>query len=73
MIVALSTESIAVKKPTFLGAAEQDRVCLASIQIEDMEKFCPDHVIQRYNAGHWVPIECQDQVNADLLKWIEGL
>ncbi|KAF9022961.1 alpha/beta-hydrolase [Hymenopellis radicata] len=70
---AISAESREVKKPTFLGTAEQDRICLAPMQVEIMKKFCPNHVIRRYDAGHWMPIECQDQVNTDLLEWIEGL
>ncbi|THV00051.1 alpha/beta-hydrolase [Dendrothele bispora CBS 962.96] len=32
-----------------------------------------DVTVREYNASHWVMMEARDEVNRDLLEWIEGL
>ncbi len=35
-------------------------------------KYAPDFTFQDYDAGHWVMIQKTDEVNKDLLEWLEG-
>ncbi|KAL0058846.1 hypothetical protein AAF712_014450 [Marasmius tenuissimus] len=66
-------ENIVVKKPVFFGAALQDFVAIAPVQIKATLDTSANSTIHLYNAGHWVHWEAKDEVNRDLLSWVEGL
>jgi hypothetical protein len=67
-------ENTFVQKPVFFGAALRDYVVIAPIFIQSVITFSNSSLsIHEYNSGHWVMLEVKDEVNSDLLQWIEGL
>ncbi|KAJ4467013.1 alpha/beta-hydrolase [Lentinula aciculospora] len=67
-------ENLTIKKPVFFGAALEDYVCVAAIEITTILQTSENvTTIHQYDSGHWVQLEAKDQVNSDLLTWIEGL
>ncbi|KAK1221426.1 hypothetical protein PQX77_015764 [Marasmius sp. AFHP31] len=66
-------ENVVLKKPVFFGAALQDFVAIAPVQVKATLDTSTNSTIHLYNAGHWVHWETKDEVNRDLLSWIEGL
>ncbi|KAJ8091194.1 hypothetical protein PM082_004170 [Marasmius tenuissimus] len=66
-------ENIVVEKPVFFGAALKDFIAVAPGQITSTQGTSPNSTIHLYNAGHWVQWEARDELNRDLLAWIEGL
>ncbi|KAJ7590104.1 alpha/beta-hydrolase [Mycena floridula] len=69
--LAIPEQNIMVTKPVFFGAALRDLVCLASMQKMILAKTCTNTTVCDYDAGHWVMVEKKDEVNRDLLAWIE--
>ncbi|KAJ3986992.1 alpha/beta-hydrolase [Lentinula detonsa] len=67
-------ENLTIKKPVFFGAALEDYVAVAASQIASILQVSENTTtIQQYDSGHWVMLEAKDQVNSDLLSWIENL
>ncbi|KAJ3932589.1 MAG: Alpha/Beta hydrolase protein [Lentinula lateritia] len=67
-------ENLTIKKPVFLGAALEDYVAIAALEINSIIQASENATtIQQYDSGHWVMLEAKDQVNSDLLAWIESL
>ncbi|KAJ7588150.1 alpha/beta-hydrolase [Mycena floridula] len=69
--LAIPKQNIMVTKPVFFGAALRDFVALASVQKMVVAKTCTNTTVCEYDAGHWVMVEKKDEVNRDLLAWIE--
>ncbi|KAJ7592486.1 Alpha/Beta hydrolase protein [Mycena floridula] len=69
--LAIPKQNIMVTKPVFFGAALRDVVALASVQKMILAKTCTNTTVCDYDAGHWVMVEKKDEVNRDLLAWIE--
>ncbi|KAL0056717.1 hypothetical protein AAF712_016677 [Marasmius tenuissimus] len=69
----ISPENLNVKKPVFFGAALQDFVATAPSQVKATLDSSANSTVHLYNSGHWVHWETKDEVNRDLLAWIEGL
>jgi soluble epoxide hydrolase/lipid-phosphate phosphatase len=65
--------SYVIKKPVFVGAATKDYVCLANAQIADAERFCPQRTVKTYDGDHWIMWSHAEQLNQDLLAWLEEL
>ncbi|KAF8828303.1 hypothetical protein HHX47_DHR4000608 [Lentinula edodes] len=66
-------ENLTIKKPVFLGAALEDYVAIAALEINSIIQASENATtIQQYDSGHWVMLEAKDQVNSDLLAWIES-
>ncbi len=61
-----------VTKPVFFGGASKDYVCFASMSLAGTKATCEDTTAHVYDAGHWVQLEARDEVNRDLLAWIEA-
>ncbi|THV00057.1 alpha/beta-hydrolase [Dendrothele bispora CBS 962.96] len=70
----IPSENAVLKKPVFFGAALRDYVALAATFIAAALQNSNDTLtIHQYDSGHWVQLEVKDEVNSDLLQWIEGL
>ncbi|KAK0236641.1 Alpha/Beta hydrolase protein [Armillaria nabsnona] len=61
-----------VTKPVFFGGASKDYVCFANMGLAGTKATCEDTTAHVYDAGHWVQMEAKDEVNRDLLAWIEA-
>jgi soluble epoxide hydrolase/lipid-phosphate phosphatase len=57
----------------FVGAATKDYICLADMQIATAEAHCPQLTVRKYDSSHWVLWSHADELNPDLLAWVEGL
>jgi soluble epoxide hydrolase/lipid-phosphate phosphatase len=65
--------SYAIQKPVFVGAAAQDYICIADMQITTDERLCPQRTVKIYGGDHWLMWSHAEQVNQDLLAWLEEL
>jgi soluble epoxide hydrolase / lipid-phosphate phosphatase len=65
-----------IQKPVFYGSSSRDYFAFAeqsygfTFQAIGSNGSLTTH---EYNTGHWVMLEAKDEVNNDLLQWIEGL
>ncbi|KAF5344592.1 hypothetical protein D9758_013904 [Tetrapyrgos nigripes] len=66
-------EKYATDKPVFFGAALEDAACLAPLQKVITEKFAKNATIKDFKTGHWVQMQAPEEVNKELLAWIESL
>jgi soluble epoxide hydrolase/lipid-phosphate phosphatase len=64
--------SYAINKPVFFGAGKRDYICVVDGQVATAKKFCPDLVVKEYDSDHWVIWSHAEEVNRDLLQWVEG-
>ncbi|KAK0462974.1 Alpha/Beta hydrolase protein [Desarmillaria tabescens] len=62
-----------VSKPVFFGGASKDYVCLAHMSLAGTTASCEDTTSHVYDTGHWVQLEAKDEVNRDLLAWIQAV
>ncbi|KAK0201113.1 Alpha/Beta hydrolase protein [Desarmillaria ectypa] len=62
-----------VTKPVFFGGASKDYVCFANMNLAGTTASCEDTSAHIYDAGHWVQMEAKDEVNRDLLAWIQAV
>jgi soluble epoxide hydrolase/lipid-phosphate phosphatase len=70
---AIPEENYRIKKPVFLGAATKDYICVAAAQMMNAQKFCPQLTAKQYDGDHWIMWSHADQLNSDLLAWLESL
>ena len=49
----------------------KDWTCIAEMYETATRQNCDDLVIKRYDTGHWVGKEAAEELNHDLLKWME--
>ncbi|KAK0454084.1 Alpha/Beta hydrolase protein [Desarmillaria tabescens] len=57
--------------PVFFGGASKDFICRADIHKATVEQTCKDATIHVYNTGHWVQLQARDELNQNLLAWIQ--
>ena len=60
-------------KPVFFGAGVKDFAVLAPVMIRSTLDSSANSTIRLYDATHWLQWEVADELNRDLLAWIEGL
>ncbi|KAK7451267.1 hypothetical protein VKT23_012607 [Stygiomarasmius scandens] len=67
-------ENFVISKPVFFAAALRDYANLAPSFIASVQQNSnASLVIHEYDTGRWVMMEARDELNSDLLQWIEGL
>jgi soluble epoxide hydrolase/lipid-phosphate phosphatase len=71
VFVVIPESDYTIKKPVFLGGAKRDYICVIDGQVAAAKKYCPDLVIKEYDSDHWVQWSHADEVNWDLLQWME--
>ncbi|KAF5338568.1 hypothetical protein D9758_016547 [Tetrapyrgos nigripes] len=70
----ISPENALIHRPVFFGAALRDYISVAPIFVAGALVSSNSTVtIREYNSGHWVQMAFPDEINSDLLQWIEGL
>jgi soluble epoxide hydrolase / lipid-phosphate phosphatase len=62
-----------LQQPVLYVAGKQDYICLAQIGIAAVTRTCKTLTIKEFDSGHWIPLEVPNELNAELLMWIEGL
>ncbi|KAJ6474022.1 alpha/beta-hydrolase [Mycena vitilis] len=65
-------ENYILKQPVFFAAAHEDYICPPQVALDGMRKWCPNLTVRDYQTDHWVQLAAPDQVNTDLLQWIEN-
>ncbi|KAF5363063.1 hypothetical protein D9758_012660 [Tetrapyrgos nigripes] len=69
-------ENTLLQKPVFFGSASRDYYSLSALWFEFTITSMGSNgtlTTREYNSGHWVQMQAKDEVNKDLLQWIEGL
>ncbi|KAF5347405.1 hypothetical protein D9758_011298 [Tetrapyrgos nigripes] len=68
-------ENALIHRPVFFGAALRDYVSVSAptFLAGALVSSNSTVTIREYNSGHWVQMAFPDEVNGDLLEWIEGL
>ncbi|PBK94936.1 alpha/beta-hydrolase [Armillaria gallica] len=64
-------KTIELTMPVFFGGASKDFVCRVDMNKEAVEQKCKDATIHIYNSGHWVQLQAKDELNQNLLGWIQ--
>ncbi|KAF5337994.1 hypothetical protein D9758_014332 [Tetrapyrgos nigripes] len=67
-------QNVLLQSPVFFGAALRDYVTVsAPINLDAVIASSNSTLtVHEYNSGHWVQMALKDEVNSDLLQWIEG-
>ncbi|KAL6301146.1 Alpha/Beta hydrolase protein [Sparassis latifolia] len=63
-------ERYTVQQPTFFGAAMRDYVCVPELFAKAL---CPNLTWRGFDADHWVQLAQPDELNRELLAWIDGI
>jgi len=67
-------EAYQLKKPVFFAACSKDPIALPAMGKAGLVPSCEQPpTIKDYDAGHWVQLERPDELNQDLLSWIESV
>ncbi|KAF8922733.1 Alpha/Beta hydrolase protein [Mucidula mucida] len=61
-----------IYKPTFFAGALRDYMGIAALMRAAFFQYAPHFTFQDYDADHWVMIQKAEEVNRDLLEWLEG-
>jgi len=62
-----------IEKPTFFAAAKNDTITLPAVQMPALTQFAKNTTIRQFDAGHWVALEAAEEVNKELLAWIQSV
>ncbi|KAK0462988.1 alpha/beta-hydrolase [Desarmillaria tabescens] len=65
--------ALKVTKPVFFGGALRDFVALYNVSEAVTKENCEDVTIHVYDTGHWVQMQAKDEVNQDMLTWIQDV
>jgi soluble epoxide hydrolase / lipid-phosphate phosphatase len=70
---AIPESNYSITKPVFYGGAEKDYICVATAQISNLEKFCPNRTVHVYGGDHWIIWSHAEQINNDLAEWLKQI
>ncbi|CCL99351.1 uncharacterized protein FIBRA_01369 [Fibroporia radiculosa] len=59
-----------IQQPVLYIGGKMDYVCVPAIGYPTLNKYCPNRTLKEYDAGHWLQFEVADQVNNEILAWI---
>ncbi len=62
-----------IRKPAFFGGAVRDYNCIPAFMRAPFYKYAPNFTFQDYDSGHWIMMQRPEEMNKDLLGWIEGI
>lgn len=60
-------------KPVFFGAALEDYVAIAAVNILRTKSMCENLTVKEFQANHWVQLQLPNEVNKELAAWLVGL
>jgi pimeloyl-ACP methyl ester carboxylesterase len=69
----IPTERYSIAQPVFFGGAKQDTICLTALQMPALAQLAKNSTIRQFDAGHWVALQAAEEVNKELLAWIQNL
>jgi len=61
-----------IQQPIFFGGCKRDYVCLPALGQANLAKHGKDVTYKEFDADHWVMLSHADEVNEELLAWIES-
>ncbi|THU77494.1 hypothetical protein K435DRAFT_702219, partial [Dendrothele bispora CBS 962.96] len=70
---AIPLEKYTISQPVFFGAMLEDYICIPALFKPDTEKYCKNLTYKEFKANHWGMLQKSDEVNRELLEWVEGL
>jgi soluble epoxide hydrolase/lipid-phosphate phosphatase len=62
-----------IHKPVFTAAGKRDPFCAASFMLMKPDAACTDVTFKEYDGDHWIQWSHAEELNQDLLAWLEGL
>ncbi|KAF7374032.1 hypothetical protein MSAN_00283900 [Mycena sanguinolenta] len=65
-------ENYVIKQPVFFAATLNDHICPPEVGLVSLKPGCPNLTIKEYHTDHWVQLAAPEQLNKDLLEWIES-
>ncbi|TDL18521.1 alpha/beta-hydrolase [Rickenella mellea] len=71
--IGITDGQLVFQKPAFYGAALRDHVANPGLAKVAFPQHFPNNTIKDFDSDHWVQLSMPQVVNAELLKWIEGL
>jgi soluble epoxide hydrolase / lipid-phosphate phosphatase len=72
---AVPRHSYSMTKPIFFGGGTEDYISLPSIGKQTTALFCDSSkiTIRDFKATHWMHLQVPDEVNKELLQWMQCL
>ena len=61
-----------IHQPVFFAGCTRDYVCLSGPGLAGTSKHAKDITYKEFDADHWVLLSHADEVNKELLAWIEA-
>jgi pimeloyl-ACP methyl ester carboxylesterase len=71
IVVVIPIEQYNIETPVFFAGAKNDTICLSALQMPAFAQYCKNTTVREFNSGHWVPLEAAEEVNKELLTWIQ--
>ncbi|KAL0574465.1 hypothetical protein V5O48_007479 [Marasmius crinis-equi] len=68
-----TAEECKTNKPAFIGAASEDYIGVAALNIQQTKAYCENLTVREFQANHWVQLQRPNELNKELEAWLEGL
>ncbi|KAF8898873.1 Alpha/Beta hydrolase protein [Infundibulicybe gibba] len=69
----IPTSKYQVHQPVFFGAAKRDYVANAVLNKMSVAKYCENSTVHEFDTAHWIMWEAKDELNRELLRWLQTL
>ncbi|GJE94740.1 alpha/beta hydrolase [Phanerochaete sordida] len=69
----ISTDAFEIKVPALYVGASKDVVAVESFSLPLMQKYATNLQTASLPAGHWVQVECADELNSIIEKWLSTI
>ncbi|GJE94741.1 alpha/beta hydrolase [Phanerochaete sordida] len=66
----IPTDAVDIKVPALFVGTSKDIVSVESLSLPLMQKYATNLQTASLPAGHWVQVECADELNSILEKWL---
>ena len=63
----------AISQPVFFGGCKLDYVCRPELAKPALDAYAKDVTYREFDGDHWTLLSHPDDVNRELLAWIENL
>jgi pimeloyl-ACP methyl ester carboxylesterase len=71
LLLVIPADRYDIDQPVFFGGCTRDYVCLPTLGQANLSKHCKNATYKEFDADHWVMLSHADEVNKELLAWIE--
>ncbi|PFH54714.1 hypothetical protein AMATHDRAFT_52483 [Amanita thiersii Skay4041] len=62
-----------ILKPVFFGGAKRDYVAVSAMASLAIHHYCRNSTVREFDASHWLMEEAMEELNKELLTWIENI